>query len=207
MQPKKFQSLCYAQLPRAGLGNMMLVWARALVFAHLNGLPLAVSGWSQARLGPLLRRERSKRLYFGYFKNSNNINFIQSAISLRTYNRIAEPEVALLPPKQRDAPRNLYVFSEMPHWSDYFRGIKDHRDFVRDSIFKMLSRKHDEQLSNSARPVIGVHIRRGDFRELQPGENISVTGLTRVPLSYFKNLIDSICSLRSVAGHRLFGRE
>ena len=26
----------YAKLPRAGIGNKLIVWARALVFAHVN---------------------------------------------------------------------------------------------------------------------------------------------------------------------------
>ena len=30
-------SVCWARLPRAGLGNLLLVWARAWVFPNVNG--------------------------------------------------------------------------------------------------------------------------------------------------------------------------
>ena len=39
-------SCVYAKLPRGGLGNKMLVWARALVFSQRNSLPLFVSRWA-----------------------------------------------------------------------------------------------------------------------------------------------------------------
>lgn len=197
IRPKAL-SYCYARLPKTGLGNMLLVWARALVFAHLNNLPLLVSGWSQARVGPFLRRERSKRLYLNYFKNLNTISLFEKLIFIRTYNWVIEPDIAPLSSEQHKASRSLYVFRETPHWSDYFYGIKDHRDFIREGLYHMLSQKHYEKLSNLRRPVIGVHVRRGDFRELRPGEDISQSGLTRTPLNYFKNLIDSIRVLHSV---------
>ena len=40
-------SYCHAELPKAGLGNKLFVWAKALALSRLNELPLVVSGWTQ----------------------------------------------------------------------------------------------------------------------------------------------------------------
>src|ERR1019366_1638433 len=61
----------YVKFPKTGLGNLMLVWARACVFAHLNNLPLVTSSWWGFRPGAWIRNERKKRLYWGYFKESS----------------------------------------------------------------------------------------------------------------------------------------
>jgi hypothetical protein len=58
-----------ADLPRAGLGNILFVWAKALIFSRLNNLPLEIIGWDKFKLGPWLRGERSKRDYSGSWTN------------------------------------------------------------------------------------------------------------------------------------------
>lgn len=52
-------------------------------------------------------------------------------------------------------------------------------------------------LATHARPVIGVHIRHGDFRPLRPGEDFAKVGLVRVPLVYFRS---RVLALRQVLG-------
>src|SRR5262245_58768639 len=57
------KSVVLALLPNAGLGNKLFVWAKAGVFAHLNRLNSMVIGWTYPKIGPLLRGERSLRMY------------------------------------------------------------------------------------------------------------------------------------------------
>ncbi|MDP5015756.1 MAG: hypothetical protein NWQ43_00310, partial [Dolichospermum sp.] len=56
-------------MPRSGLGNMLLVWARAILFAEFNGLPVLSPNWNEVRIGPWLRGERTKRYYGNLFIN------------------------------------------------------------------------------------------------------------------------------------------
>lgn len=184
------EAYCYAKLPKAGLGNMLLVWARALVFAHLNGLPQLTPNWTHIKIGPILRRERSSRLYSGYFKDLSHVNYAKQVFILRTYKHVAEPAIGSLPDGQIS--RKLFVFKEIPHWADYFKDIKGYRDLIKSNLISMLSEQSRMSLSKLKPPVIGVHIRRADFRDLRAGEDFSKVGLVRTPLSYFKNMINSI---------------
>ena len=55
-------SIVHAKLPRTGLGNKLTVWARAVVFAHNNNLPLITTGWWHIPIGTILRRETQATL-------------------------------------------------------------------------------------------------------------------------------------------------
>jgi hypothetical protein len=195
----RWRSYVFADLPRTGLGNMLLVWARALVFAHLNDLPLIVGPWAQLRIGPFLRREKRKRLYLGFFEDQSPVGRLEKRVALGLSTRILEPPITTLPPAERRGGR-LYVFNALPHWSEHFQGIKEHRDRVRDALFAMLSRRTRAALSKLEAPVVGLHVRMGDYRALKPGEDFKTAGLTRTPLGHF---VDVIEALRKAHGSRL----
>lgn len=61
----------YVKFPKTGLGNMLLVWANAFVFAKMNKMELVLSSWWGFHWGAILRKERKKRLYYNYFKETN----------------------------------------------------------------------------------------------------------------------------------------
>jgi hypothetical protein len=64
----------------------------------------------------------------------------------------------------------------------------------------MLTPRTRKALSRLEAPVIGLHVRMGDYRPLQPGEDFAKTGLTRTPLGYFIEVIESV---RRAHGSRL----
>lgn len=196
MSANNSRSFVYANLPRAGLGNMLFVWARALVFAHLNDLPLRTSSWTQPKLGPFLRGERHTRLYWGYFDTRNVLKPWQS-LRLRRLVHVEEPPLEQL---TRVADRTAYVFSQIPHWADYFVGLKSFRHLIRERLWVMTSEKTQRQLADLSSPCIAVHVRMGDFRRLQVDEDFASVGLVRTPLDYFIDLIEGV---RSVAGKEL----
>ncbi len=57
--------------------------------------------------------------------------------------------------------------------------------------------EHRRELARLAPPVIGVHIRHGDFRALRPNEDFAKVGLVRAPLSYFRS---RLLALRRICG-------
>lgn len=184
-------ALVYARLPRAGLGNMLFVWARALVFSHLNDLPLYTSSWTRPRIGPFLRRERHARLYWDYF-DSQNILWPWQTLRLNRLTKIEEPPLDQL--SQIDE-ETVYEFHAIPHWDDYFAGLKPYRTLIRERLTAMISERMRSQLARQPRPCIAAHVRMGDFRQLQANENFAQVGLVRTPLVYFIDLIHDICRI------------
>src|SRR4028119_962252 len=69
--------LVYPKLPKAGLGNMLLVWAQSAVFANINSLPIIAPTWGQLKLGPFLRGERDKRYYGNFFCDKDCVSKFQ----------------------------------------------------------------------------------------------------------------------------------
>jgi hypothetical protein len=56
----------------------------------------------------------------------------------------------------------------------------------------MLAKNVREKLRENLFPIIGVHVRMGDFRVLKEGENFAQVGSVRTPLDYFITIINKI---------------
>jgi hypothetical protein len=186
-----FKQYVLAELPRAGLGNRLLVWAKARAFADKYNLPLVVRGWDKFSIGPWIRRERVKRLYFGYFRNNNDRIWYRIREKLISENKIMdEPSFE----SERTTLNNYKVFrfKEIPHWSDFFEHIRDARTLIINELSLMLSPHVVSRLNELSEPSIGLHIRMGDFRELKAGEDFNKVGAVRTPEAYFVDMINLI---------------
>jgi hypothetical protein len=185
-----------ALLPSAGLGNKLFVWAKAEVFALLNDMPCDTIGWTRPKIGPLLRGERSARLYGRYLHSKKAAGTIALATGFFTGRLVFEPEVASL--KCRPAlVSQTYVFKDIPSWRDFFGDVRDHRDFVHDRLLTAIRDQYKKELEALPPPVVAVHVRRGDFRGLRAGEDFTRVGAVRTPDQYFVDLIEQI---RNICG-------
>jgi hypothetical protein len=184
-----------ADLPRAGLCNMLHVWARALVFASQNRLPLYVHGWQKMRIGPYLRGERSKRRYGNYFKH--NTTYL-----LYTYFRLLNPGDILLEPNlQPGICKKRFraaVFRKYPNVADgdIFSELAPHKQLIKESFFNMLKDHLSAKLTLIPSPEIGVHVRRGDFKQLQlaTDDEYFVTHIKAIRQRYGKSLSAAVFS-------------
>jgi hypothetical protein len=52
-------SIVICKLPKSGLGNQLFPLMHAMVFAHINQMPLKIIGYHQFKIGPYLRNEKS----------------------------------------------------------------------------------------------------------------------------------------------------
>src|SRR5262249_52692787 len=104
-----------ALLPNAGLGNKLFVWARAEVFAMLNDMPNDTMGWTWPKIGPILRSERSLRMYGRYICSRKGAGSIALATGFLTGKLVIEPEVAALPRCSARRSRT-YVFKHHTSW-------------------------------------------------------------------------------------------
>lgn len=181
-------------MPKAGLGNQLFPLMKAYTFAHLNGLPIVVINYHQIKVGPYLRREKTKRTYKKYFVFQKNIFeelMDRIAVSLLKFPEVMEAPVE----KTVDSQATLYRYNAMPHWSNYFDRLREQRTLVIELFWKILNGRVKAQLAALKPPVIGVHIRMGDFRKLASHEDFANVGAVRTPEQYFVEMINTIRSI------------
>ncbi len=151
----------FAKIPRTGLGNCMLVWAYALVFAKINNMQLITGRWAQLRWGPLLRRERKSRRYKGYFVETPIAALLFFRMKLFFSARRLDPDVDII-----DTPgkRMNYVFQNPFPRRELFNCLVPYEDMIRNELHKMLTPAIKNKLIQCRPPEIAIHVRRGDFK-------------------------------------------
>jgi len=195
-------SLVICKVPRAGLGNQLFPIMKAFTFGHINRLPVIVTGYSQLKIGPYLRREKVKRNYQGYF-NFQKTFFAEQIDKWRLrinkkFQVCSEPSLQEIINEREEAP-TMFVYSEIPQWNDYFGGLREHRQTVVKLFNDLISQGIKKKIALQQPPCIGVHIRMGDFRKLKDGEDFSKVGAVRTPEDYFINLILAIRKMHGSA--------
>jgi hypothetical protein len=195
-------SIVVCKLPKAGLGNQLFPLMHALVFGKLNGLPVIITGYHAIKIGPWLRGEKSKRQYRGFFTFEKS--WLGEASDRQKVKRlekrleqVIEPEVIKL--SRPELQNKVFVFLETGDYQDYFRRLKDHREEVIKTLYSIVQPDIIQQLNQKEAPVIGIHIRMGDFRKLKDGETYQ-SGHVRPPQSLFVDLIKEI---RKINGREL----
>lgn len=163
---RKGDSYVYVRFPKTGLGNMLLVWARAVVFAHLNQLPLVTSSWWGIRWGAWLRNENKKRLYRGYFRESGFWEKRSVGVKMLYLHKVFEPALEPLPLEEREG--RVFIFEKVVVQNDLFSGLRDHRQLILYRLEKLLQPLLYRRWKACKAPEIGVHIRRGDFKKGNP---------------------------------------
>jgi hypothetical protein len=184
---KGISSYVMCVLPKAGLGNQLFPLMKAVTFAHLHQLPLKIIGFHQIKIGPYIRWEKTKRRYGGYFTIERNIACeLFNWIRFKYFNRLPieiEPNLDIPIDKATD---KIYLFNSF-NYSDCFYNLKEHREVVVPLFWNILSDGIKEGLKKHKHPVIGVHIRMGDFR-----------AEWRTPEDYFIKIIQSIRAISGV---------
>ncbi len=194
-------SIVVCNLPKAGLGNHLYPLMNAYVFAALNDVPVIVIGYHHLKIGPYIRKEKIKRKYRGYFRFQKNIlgeKFDQLRVYLLKKRLITVNEPPVKKLGKEDLKNKIFIFEKLPTYHDYFIHLKDHRDRVRQILTSLLNPWVLEELEKAEKPVIGVHIRMGDFRKLKEGEDFSKVGHVRTPENYFINCIEKIREIGDV---------
>jgi hypothetical protein len=187
-------SLVICKLPKAGLGNQMFPLLKAYVFAHLNRLPVLVTNYHHIKVGPYLRREKNKRKYRGLFNFQRSVLGAlwerRKLVVSQHYKSIEEPPLSNIGAKfVKDT---AYLFSAIPFWENYFDGLKENRAVAIELLKSLVRPEVLVEVNRKPTPVIGLHVRLGDFRKLRPGEDFSKVGAVRTPETYFIEIIQGI---------------
>lgn len=157
----KNRSLVFVKFPRYGLGNLMLLWANAFIFSHLNSLPFLTSPWWGINFGSWFRKEKNKRFYYGYFKSSSIIEFIKYFFILLFAKKFRNNLFS----KQDNNNDNSVVFyyNSLIFSNQMFLDILPYRDILKREILNLLKVDLRNQYFGMSHYDIGIHIRRGDF--------------------------------------------
>jgi hypothetical protein len=181
----------YPRLNRAGLGNLMLPWARCEVFCHRHQVPMLAPQWTQPKVGPVLRREKDKRYYIGLFTSAGYVRGLRRWGLLLRARRVSEygfdPSLAVETP-------TLVEFSGL---KDFFEPLLAHRDLIRRRVHEILSPRTCAILAAQRDDfAIGVHVRRGDKPPLPAGAPL-LNGIPGMPTEWF---VGALKSIRRVLG-------
>lgn len=154
-----------ADLPRAGLANLLHIWARAYILSLHTGQKLYVNGFNQIKIGPVLRRERTKRNYRGFFQYNTNYVCIIFYKLFKSNKVLYEIDIQHI--HNYDLKDKLVVFNQVPRVTegDIFHSLYEFRNEIRKEFFKMLSFEILEKIKTLQKPIISVHVRRGDFKQ------------------------------------------
>jgi hypothetical protein len=163
---------------------MLLIWARAVLFAQVNNLPVVAPTWGRIAVGPYLRGERDKRYYGNLFSNKGYVSrFNYFLASLKKKHLYYNPAISKIEPLN---------FNQLPYWSDFFVDLKEHQPIIKDKLLSSIRPVLLTNISRRTKPHIGLHIRMGDFRILKSEEDFPKFGGVRTPFSWFIRVINAI---------------
>ncbi len=180
----------FADVGRAGLANMLLPWARCEVFCRKHGLRMLAPQWTQPRIGPLLRREKDKRYYFGLFKDDGYVSGPRRWWLLAISARVGEANLIstdrqLLNSDNtglQDHSTTVVVFQGLGR---YFADLAGEEDFLRGRLKQILSEGCAEQLRRSlgrdAFHRVPDFLKDGDAVERVPAEADSPAAMPAIP--------------------------
>lgn len=154
------KSLVYPKLNKSGLGNILIIWARAEVFAKINSLELIAPKWNHNRFGSLLRGYSFSRFYQSQFiRNKDYISQLILPFRLLDNQVIKNPELKQYNSQQK----TLYIFDKVPYWREYFKELKYFQPYLKERFLSIINPRILNHLDNINYPEVGVHIRRGDL--------------------------------------------
>lgn len=146
----------YLKFERFGLCNKIIMWAKAYVFAQNNDAVLITSSWFHIPIGNILRREKSLRLYFDFFNNK------QSSLLLNFFLKRLKSFTSI---EKQNQKFTTCVFEGTPYVSDLVK-LAEYRDDLIKAFLSMIKPMHKKKIAATEIPVIGVHVRRGDFNNI-----------------------------------------
>lgn len=177
---------------RYGLGNMLFPWARCYLWCKDHNIPMIAPRWTQIRVGPYLRRERDKRNYQLLFHHTGYIAGLKRLWLLVTAQKISEGDKDAAFHKVSSG-NTVIVFQGM---EDLFRPILARSEEVKHELRRITRRRFLPHQTVSA-PFIGIHVRLGDFSELETVGTYLNKVNVRLPLAWYS---DILCRLRQELG-------
>jgi len=179
--------LWFVRVAGHGLGNCFYTYFHAVALAEKYGATVVAPPWFSLKLGPLLRRERSKRFYWRMFRPfAGEIHGIKKLMTLmRLYRQRVTLKVGeLQEPTIVQGALNYVVSSQFT-----FRGLHAHRIAIRERLLGTVNDPVPANFQWGGGKYIAVHIRLGDFAEAASHSLIDKAQPNlRIPIAWYLNL-------------------
>lgn len=180
--------IAFSKLPRSGIGNKLFIWAQGLIFSKVNNCDFYTIGWVKLHIGPIFRREKSFRFYFGYIRINESLkSIIHWLKSINTPSVFLVQQQCNLIVKEKKA---KYVFETIPQSTNYFEILRDYRTEIIFALNQILNNRIHKKVEIHESPEIGIHVRMGDFK----------VGNIITPIKYY---VEMLAKTRELYGNHL----
>ena len=185
----------YPAVGRSGLGNCLLPWARAIVFAHKHGLPILAPSWSRIRLGPYIRQEYDKRRYGNFFTNDSYVHGLKRASVLVRSHPISELDAirGIQAVRARKGSATIVVFEGL---GEYFTPLLPHYALICQKLWAITRPVFQNLSLDPTGRFFAAHVRRGDVVRPNHPESKVAQHIQCTPLVWFAKTIAKIRELK-----------
>lgn len=137
-----------------GIGNSLLVWARALVYSQKYNLKMLQPAWKNFVIGPIIRNQKDYRTYTGIFKEDSN--YLNNLRLLLFNRKIFEENLLIHKFKSKD----ILIVRGL---RNFFNDLYDSNDLIYKNLLGAIKSKHLQGLNFNYENSITLHVRRSDF--------------------------------------------
>lgn len=137
-----------------GIGNSLLVWARALIYSHRYKLKLLQPSWKNFAIGPIIRKQKDFRTYTGIFKN--NSDYLNNLNLLLFKKKIFEENLS----SHKFESRDLLIVKGL---NFFFNDLYGANDLIYKNLLLMTKDENLQGLNFNYDNSITLHVRRSDF--------------------------------------------
>jgi len=196
---------CQAVFDRgAGLGTRLFPWARCVIFAHANNIPMLAPQWVQPRVGPLVRGGLDLRAYhrqillMGLFQHPHGtIRRLQKLHALLTSTRVKEPfRIGEAYGGVSTVGNAIVTFRGA---GTLFECLNGWDRFLLHALQEITRPGWLELVESFGGVPIGINVRLGnDFRVARSAEEYKTSGGLKTPMGWF---VDSLRFVRDTIGY------
>lgn len=188
--PKLSQhDLLFVRFGGAGLGNLLFVFARAIVLAEETNSQIIWPTWPSIKIGPWIRKEKDKRFYGDLFKNDGS--YIGGLKKLRYL--LLKKKIVISVPEEKllnRVPDNcVLVYSA---FRMHFDELIPYRDTIRNKLLSISKSDNLKSLEHDFSKEVNVHVRLGDFAAAERDKLNKQTVNTRLPIDWYVQVIKDI---------------
>lgn len=163
------------RLGGAGLGNLLFIYSRAIIYEKKNDLKMIWPTWTSVHIGPWIRRERDRRSYHNLFRPYGEditgihkyllLFFCRSQVEIFNYDNSAKIT---------------------------FRDIMDSQELIKTTLIKRISENNLGVKKHSFDREINIHVRRGDFRPASQTAMERGDVNTATPIEWFVSIVKQL---------------
>lgn len=169
----------YPILMRAGLGNMLVPWAKCHLWCKDHHVRMIAPYWTKLRVGPYLRNERDKRNYQRLFTTGPYIGGLKRLYLLASLQKRPVEQYV-----DGSDGKGIVVFSGM----ESFDTLLGRHEEIKKALLAMT--KPEFIPPKQDRPFIGIHVRLGDYAPVDGTESAPWT--SRLPIDWYVGALQEV---------------